>query len=115
MQEQVVIISFDWGVLQEVKKVEAKLITGAIVSTKVWQPQGEQALKSLMQQVTALRCDWIDMDYKLFTADMLTDLHKHKLKLGLWTVNTLDEIRQYAGEGVDALTSDRPDLFAQIV
>ncbi len=52
------------------------------------------------------------MDVKLFTTDMPTMAHKHGFKLGIWTVDTLDELRYLAMAGVDSLTTNRPDLFA---
>jgi glycerophosphoryl diester phosphodiesterase len=40
--------------------------------------------------------------------------HQHGLKLGVWTVDTEDELRHFAAAGVDSLTSNRPDLFSTI-
>ena len=39
-------------------------------------------------------------------------IHRCGFQLGLWTVNKLDELHHFATAGVDALTTDRPDLFA---
>jgi glycerophosphoryl diester phosphodiesterase len=68
----------------------------------------------LVDQVTALGCNWINLDYKLFTAEMPAIAHEHGFKLGLWTVNTTEALRRFAAAGVDSLTSDRPDLFATL-
>ena len=40
--------------------------------------------------------------------------HSHGLKLGAWTVNNLNAMRRFAATGIDSLTSDRPDLFANL-
>ncbi len=112
MLQQTVIISFDWPVLLAVKEQEPTLATGAIVSDDAWKPDGEDALDRLVQQVKPFGCDWIALDHKLFRVDMPAALHKHDLRLGLWTVNTLEQLRQFAEAGVDALTSDQPDFFA---
>jgi len=111
MLDQVLIISFDWFVLPLVKSLEPTLETGALVSNDVW-ASGD--LKILLEQVTALGCNWINMDRKLFADDMPAVVHEHGFKLGLWTVNTVDEMRRFAAVGVDSLTSDRPDLFSAI-
>src|SRR6266516_993214 len=111
MLDQVLIISFDWFVLPLVKSLEPALQTGALVSDDVW-ASGD--LKILLEQVTALGCNWINMDCKLFTDDMPDAAHEHGFKLGLWTVNTVDAMRRFAAAGVDSLTSDRPDLFSVI-
>lgn len=115
MLADVLIISFDWQVLPDIKTLEPALKTGALVSTDVWNPRAKQALSTLTQQIAALGCDWINMDNKLFTAAMPDTFHQSGFQLGIWTVNTLAEMRRLASEGVDSLTSDRPDLFVEQV
>lgn len=114
MLDQVLFISFDWQALQEIKRIEPRATTGANVSAHQWHPQGKHTLEHLLQQLTALDCAWINLDHMLFTTEILTAAHERNLKLGLWTVNTLVELQRYVDAGVDALTSDRPDLFAQV-
>jgi len=67
-----------------------------------------------MEQVTALGCNWINMDRDLFTSDMPAVFHERGYKLGIWTVNNASELRRFAAAGVDSLTSDRPDLFSSV-
>lgn len=114
MLQQAVIISFDWPVLLAVKALEPTLATGAIVSDDVWKPDGEDALDSLVQQIKPFGCEWIALDHKLFIAGMPIFLHNHGFQLGLWTVNTLERLQHFVTAGVDALTSDQPDFFAQL-
>ena len=114
MLDQISIISFDWFILPLVKSLEPALQTGALVSDDVWDAHAEHALDTLIGQVTALGCDWINMDCDLFTPTMPATAHDHGFKLGIWTVNTLQEMQHFADVGVDSLTSDRPDLFAAL-
>lgn len=111
----VVIISFDWPVLEVVKSLEPSLQTGIIVSKENWSPRAEHALATLFEQARTFGCRWIDLDYKLFTPEMLAAAHQQGFKVGLWTVNDLKGLQRFADEGVDALTTDRPDLFSQLV
>lgn len=113
MLNQVLIISFDWPILKDVKDLEGLLETGAIVSRDVWNDQAEGAVERLAEQVKALGCEWINLDQKLFTPTIPQILHSRDLKLGLWTVNTLEDLQRFAAADVDSLTTDRPDLFAQ--
>ena len=115
MLADVLIMSFDWQVLPQVKTLEPFLKTGALVSTDVWNPREQHALSTLTQQVAALGCDWINMDSKLFTPEMPETFHQCSFQLGIWTVNSLSEMRRLASAGVDSLTSDRPDLFAELL
>jgi glycerophosphoryl diester phosphodiesterase len=114
MLDQILFISFDWQALQEIKRIEPRASTGANVSAEQWNRAGEQTLEQLLRELTALGCEWINLDHTLFTTEILAAAHEHGLKLGLWTVNTLEELQRCADAGVDALTSDRPDLFAQV-
>jgi glycerophosphoryl diester phosphodiesterase len=111
MLDQVLIISFDWLLLPDVKSLEPTLQTGALISKDNWESGN---LDVLAEQVTALGCNWINMARDLYTNAMPAFVHQHGLKLGFWTVNTTDELRQFAAAGVDSLTSDRPDLFSVI-
>ena len=114
MLDQVLIISFDWSILPRVKSLAPTIQTGALVSKDVWNPRADQVLNRLSQKATALGCNWINMDRTLFTDNMPEALHKHSLKLGLWTINSVDELRRFADAGVDSLTTDRPNLFATV-
>jgi glycerophosphoryl diester phosphodiesterase len=114
MLNRVLIISFDWPVMLHIKSLEPGLQTGVIVSREQWDPDVKDALPELFQHVRKLGCNWINMDRRLFTDTLPDAVHGQGLKLGLWTVNTLEEMRRFANAEVDSLTTDRPDLFAQL-
>jgi len=111
MLDQVLIVSFDWQVLPRIKALEPSLRTGALVSTDVWDACEKRAINTLAERVAALGCDWINMDSRLFSSEMPGVFHQSGFKLGVWTVNSLREMRSFVNAGVDSLTSDRPDLF----
>lgn len=114
MLNRVLVISFDWSLLPQLKALEPRIPTGAVVSHETWNPQAPHALETLVQQANMLHAEWVNMDHKLFTDEMPGTFHAHNLKLGLWTVNTIDALRRFARAGVDSLISDRPDLFAEL-
>ncbi|WP_170293004.1 glycerophosphodiester phosphodiesterase [Thermogemmatispora aurantia] len=114
MVDQAVVISFDWYLLPEVKRREPKLETGAVLSEDIWDPQAGQALDTLVEQVRELGCSWLDVDQTLFLSQLPVLVHGCGLKLGVWTVNSLERLRELAASGVDALTSDRPTLFSAL-
>lgn len=111
MLDQVLVMSFDWYVLTEVKALEPKLQLGAVVSSNMWTSRAPNTLEMLGNLVKNLGVQWVNMDADLFTDDMPRGLHEQGFKLGLWTVNTLEAMRRFAEAGVDSITSDRPDLF----
>lgn len=112
MVEQALIISFDWAVLSYIRSLEPALQTGAIVGDEAWNTQEAGALAPLVEQVQSLGCGWLNLDQKLCSEAVPQVVHEHGMKLGLWTVNTLEDMRRFTSMGVDSITSDRPDLFA---
>jgi glycerophosphoryl diester phosphodiesterase len=114
MLERVLIISFDWATLSRIRYLEPSFITGALVSRELWSPHEEQAMDELCKRVSQIGCNWIDIDRELFTPDMLPIFHQNGFKVGIWTVDELEELKALASIGVDALTTDRPDLFGKL-
>lgn len=114
MLEQVLIMSFDWAILPLVKRLAPGVQTGALVSKDVWDPREATALSALVARVRALQCEWINLDYKLFTPEMPDFFHSHDLRLGIWTVNERDALARLSAAGLDSLTTDQPDLFASL-
>jgi len=112
MIDKVLVISFDWLILPVIKSLEPTIETGMLVSKKTWNPRASDGMPHLFEKAEEYGCEWINMDYKLFTAEMPQTLHNRGLKLGLWTVNAEADILHFATAGVDSLTSDRPDLFS---
>lgn len=114
MLDHVLVISFDWPALPLIKSLEPTLQTGALVSRDAWNAHTRDALDTLIGQVNALGCNWINITRDLLTPTMPAIAHNHGLKLGAWTVNNLSAMRRFAATGIDSLTSDRPDLFANL-
>jgi glycerophosphoryl diester phosphodiesterase len=112
MLDQVLVISFDWMILPVIKSLEPTIETGMLVSNKVWNLRKMDGMQLLVEKAGEFGCEWINMDYKLFTTEMPLTIHNHGLKLGLWTVNAEVDMLRFAAAGVDSLTSDRPDLFS---
>jgi glycerophosphoryl diester phosphodiesterase len=111
MLSQVLLMSFDWAILPQVKSLAPGASTALLVSDDVWEPGEDSALVRLAEQARILHCEWINIDYKLFRPEMVAVFHQHGLRLGVWTVNDEPGLRRLAAAGVDSLTSDRPDLF----
>ena len=100
--------------LSAIKSIEPIVETGMLVSKKVWNPNTKNGMSLLLEKAAEFECQWINMDYKLFTTEMPQAIHNNGLKLGLWTVNSETDMLRFAAAGVDSLTSDRPDLFSAI-
>lgn len=114
MIDQVLVMSFDWGILPHVKSLEPALQTSALISNDTWDAHAGGALAALITQAQSLGCNWLNMDWKLCTETMPAAIHEHGLQIGLWTVNDQHEMRRFVRAGVDLITTDRPDLFQNL-
>jgi glycerophosphoryl diester phosphodiesterase len=113
MQNQVLVMSFDWSILTTVDALDPLIETGMIVGKTEWSPS-EQGVTWLIEQAKARHVDWINLEHSLFDDALLEVVHEQGLKLGLWTVNSSEDLQRFAQAGVDSLTTDRPDLFAEL-
>ena len=56
---------------------------------------------------TAIWCKMdIDYDYHYLDKKMIDRMHKHKLKVNVWTVNDIETLRKFEEFGVDYITGD---------
>lgn len=108
MVDQVLVISFDFPILREVKAMDRRFKTGALVQANWFSSRRDPqaAVEEIVQTTGA--------DYFLPTAGSVTEslvqaTHARGLKFGTWTVNTPGDMRRLAGWGVDAITSDNPE------
>lgn len=106
MIDKTVIISFNWPTLQEIKKIEPKLKTGALSS-------GFADPVAVAQQVKAVGADYFAPDKKYLNAELLSALHAQGIAGGAWTVDDPAEMRKLLALAPDFLTTNRPDLLRQ--
>ncbi len=116
MVDDVVIISFDFPTIAEVKKLDPRFKTGALMSTVDLNQSSknpyDQYVEEIIQQTNA--------DYIMPSSAAVSDLlikaaHARGLKMGVWTVNTAGEMRRMAEWGVDAITTNDSVLLKQVL
>jgi len=95
-----VVISFDAGILDAVRKIEPTLMTGLLYDGKIEKPV-DRAVEIGARQL-AVRGD-------LVTPALLTEARKKDLQVVCWTVNHPAHMRLLIDAGVDGIMSDYPD------
>jgi glycerophosphoryl diester phosphodiesterase len=103
---RVVIISFDPGILDGLRRLEPTLMTGLLFDHQI-----EDAFAKTMEigaRQIALRGD-------LVTPNFLREAHKRDLQVVCWTVNNPAHMRLLASAGVDGIMSDYPDRLLSTV
>lgn len=117
--DSVVVISFDWNILKQIKSLEPQVQTGMLVERE--QITGSISLPTchhLLEQARDLGCTWIDVDYKLLLIEDLTSIiaavKADSRYLGVWTVNDSAEMKRLIEAGIDAITTDYPNIAQQV-
>jgi glycerophosphoryl diester phosphodiesterase len=113
MIDKATIISFDWPTLQDIKKIEPKLKTGALANAAYFRQVTSPATAA--QQVKAIGADYFGPEKSYLTADLLAELHKQGIGGGAWTVDDQGDMRKLAALKPDFLTTNRPDLLRQVL
>ncbi|MBI5650711.1 MAG: glycerophosphodiester phosphodiesterase [Chloroflexi bacterium] len=116
MTNDVIIISFDFPTLKEIKAIDPRLKTGAIVNAQWF---GARMLASPEQIVSEI-IETTGADFFLPTSTTVTEalvraVHARGLKIGTWTVNTAGEMKRLADWGVDGITTNNPDELKKVL
>ena len=65
--------------------------------------------KLILKRAKAAKVDVVNLSMSLATKNMINFLHKHNLKVNVWTVNTKKDIAKMKKRGVDGIFSNFPD------
>jgi glycerophosphoryl diester phosphodiesterase len=49
--------------------------------------------------------------YRFTHAKNVEDAHRNVLKVIVWTINTVEEAKEYKAKGVDGIATDKPDIL----
>lgn len=109
MVDDVIIISFDFPTLVEVKNLDPRFKTGALLSNTTLSLSAAKPHDKLVADVVAQTgADYI-MPSSAGVSDLLVNaVHARGLMIGVWTVNSPGEMRRMAEWGVDAITTNDP-------
>jgi glycerophosphoryl diester phosphodiesterase len=56
----------------------------------------------------------LTLDWRLASARVVAQCHRARLRVLVWTVDDLPSMRRLKADGVDGITSNRPDLLMQV-
>ena len=115
MLGDVVILSFDFPTLQEIRRLAPKVDTCALISTSYLQKIGAGGPEAVAEEMASLGVQFVGIKKDWVNEKLLRALHEHDLKVGVWTVDEAKEIRKFADMGVEFITSNRPDRLREIL
>lgn len=97
---KVVVSSFDWEVLKEIKTLNPKIRLGVLT---------EENLAAAFKLAKEIEAYSINPWFELLTTEFIELAHEQKFKIHTFTVNSPEDITFVRKLGVDAIISDFPD------
>lgn len=104
LEKNVIIISFLENALRRIRELDKDVETGLIYV------RHENPVKAAME----LGANYVLPLYRFTHAALIRRAHENGLKVIVWTINDEKEASEYAGKGVDGITSDKPDILKKV-
>ena len=101
MQDRVIISSFTFSLLTQVKALDPTIAVQAFTSP---------ITLSLLNDLQAIGAEWGGTGSNT-SPELLDSAHAKNIKVNRWTINSISQIRSIIEEGYDAVSTDNP-LFA---
>ena len=67
--------------------------------------------EQVADDLSARHVDWVAVNKSYLTPSLAAALHDRGIRTHAWVINTVDEFTHFAGLGVAAVTTDRPDIL----
>ena len=105
-----VIISFDTSVLQTVRALEPRIPTGWLIGSH----NNDVSPAELCQQLGKLGSSLLNVNHQLITAAFAYEVRRRGIALWCWTVDDIARMREMKAFGVQGITSNHPERFAEV-
>jgi len=112
MGEATVVISFSDRALEDVHGLDPKIPCALLVGGKMKGAVAEWAAH-LAERAKTCGATLLDLHHEMLSPELIADLNRRGLAVWCWTVNDPDQMKTLAAWGVEAVTTDRPDLMAE--
>jgi len=104
LEDNVIIISFHEEALRRIRELNNKVETGLIYVRH----------RNPIKAALSLKAQYLLPLYRFTHSTLIKKAHDNGLKVIVWTINTLEEAKEYANKGVDGITSDKPDILKMV-
>ena len=104
LEKNVVIISFLEEALKKVRESDKDIETGLIYAKH----------KNPIKAALELKANYLFALYRFTHTANVQKAHENGLKVVVWTINTPEEVEEYAKKGVDGIASDKPDILMRL-
>lgn len=109
------VICFDAATLARVRLREPRLALGFLASRSSVPPPLRDDPAGLAEQALACGAGFLSLDRQFVAAQHRQATRERGLGLAVWTVNDPAEMERFIQDGIDAITSDRPDVLRRVL
>jgi glycerophosphoryl diester phosphodiesterase len=106
MQDRVIVISFDHGVVKRAKIICPDIATGILY---------REPLENPFDRAKQVRADALFPRRHLVSPALVAKAHKKRIPVIPWTVNQKREMKKLIGFGVDGITTNYPERLNKIL
>lgn len=108
------ILAFEFDTLKQVRAINPCVKTVALMSVDSFRSMGNSEPVAMIDDVASFS-DGISVNKDLLSAQLVEAAHNRKLFVGVWAVDTASEMQKFIEMGVDSITTNRPDVFTQVL
>jgi len=105
IQEKALVISFLAPALRKVKKLAPDVKTGLLFFYPLINP---------IKTALGLKVDFIGPFYRIASKQLIDEAHEAGLKVFVWNIDDLNEMKSLVDRGVDGIGSNDPRLFKDL-
>jgi len=106
MVDDVVVISFDHACLKKINKIAPKIKTGVLYYGNIL---------NASDVARAAGAKMIAAAHQLATKSLIKDAHKNNMVVNLWTIDDPDVMKKFIDMGVDAISTNKPDVLLEVL
>lgn len=110
MLDRARILALEFDTLQQARAIYPGVKTVALLAGDYFRRVGNRDSAVIVDEVASF-ADGIGVDHASLTAGLIDAAHRRKMSVGVWTVDTEEEMGKFARMGVDSITTNRPDVF----
>jgi len=102
MVREVIVISFNYDRIKNINELDPEIATGFLYGGNV---------PDVCEMALNAGVDYISPSWQAVTEDIIKEAHSNNIGVSLWTINEPDIMKKFIDLGVDAITTDKPDLL----
>lgn len=109
--DTVVVSSFQFSALERIRARAPQTKMYAIVAQGYFRRLGTTDPQTVVDDLSARGFEWVAIHKNFVWQNLVHRLHDAGILAHAWVVNTREEMQNFERMGIDAITTDRPDIL----